>query len=148
VDKDASAVIVRRHATELRTRGVTRLDLFGSAARGDGDDSSDIDILVDIAPGRKFSLIDLAGLRAYLSDLLCRATGGAKVVPVPFEEAGRLRGLDTAGNHDRHTASRAWRALDLKTAAMRFGESCHQRQPKSRAFMATIDGTIRLAERR
>jgi len=78
VDKDASAVIVRRHATELRTRGVTRLDLFGSAARGDGDDSSDIDILVDIAPGRKFSLIDLAGLRAYLSDLLCRGTGGAR----------------------------------------------------------------------
>ena len=53
---------------------MTRLDLFGSTARGDADESSDVDIIVDIAAGRKFSLVDLAGLRAYLQDLLGRET--------------------------------------------------------------------------
>lgn len=74
MDRDAIATIVNAHAAEIRARGVSRLDLFGSAARGESSATSDIDIVVDIAPGRKFSLIDLGGLRAYLSDLFARET--------------------------------------------------------------------------
>ncbi len=74
MDRDRIASIVREHAAEIRARGVTRLDLFGSAARGDAGETSDIDIVVDVAPGRKFSLIDLAGLRSLLCELLNRET--------------------------------------------------------------------------
>lgn len=74
MDRHQIAAIVNEHAAEIRARGVTRLDLFGSAARGDAEESSDIDVVVDVAPGRKFSLIDLAGLRSLLSELLDRET--------------------------------------------------------------------------
>ncbi|MGH6719927.1 MAG: nucleotidyltransferase family protein, partial [Alphaproteobacteria bacterium] len=51
MERDRIAAIVREHAAEIRARGVTRLDLFGSVARGEGGEASDIDIVVDVAPG-------------------------------------------------------------------------------------------------
>lgn len=42
--------------------------VFGSVARGDEDARSDIDLLVDMEPGR--SLLDLGGLLMDLRDLL------------------------------------------------------------------------------
>ena len=49
-------------------RGASNVRLFGSVARGDCDDSSDYDFLVDLAPDR--SLMDLGGLLMDLQDLL------------------------------------------------------------------------------
>ena len=42
--------------------GVTRLDLFGSASRGELTDSSDIDVLYELAPGARlgWAIEDLA----------------------------------------------------------------------------------------
>jgi len=42
--------------------------LFGSLARGSEDEHSDVDLLVDLEPGR--SLLDLGGLQMALQDLL------------------------------------------------------------------------------
>jgi uncharacterized protein len=50
--------------------GARNLRVFGSVARGEADGSSDIDLLVDMEPGR--SLLDLAALFSDLSDLLGR----------------------------------------------------------------------------
>jgi hypothetical protein len=44
--------------------------VFGSAARGEAGDGSDVDFLVEMEPGR--SLLDLAALRNDLMDLLGR----------------------------------------------------------------------------
>jgi predicted nucleotidyltransferase len=45
--------------------------VFGSVARGDADEQSDIDVLVQMEPGR--SLLDLGGLQYDLEQLLgCR----------------------------------------------------------------------------
>ena len=63
---------IREHEPELRARGVVGLALVGSLARGDDRPDSDVDVLVDIEPGRKFSLIDLSGVRLFLVDLLGR----------------------------------------------------------------------------
>jgi uncharacterized protein len=48
--------------------GAYNLRLFGSVARGEANPSSDIDILVDMEPGR--SLFDLGGMAADLQELL------------------------------------------------------------------------------
>jgi uncharacterized protein len=49
-------------------RGASNVRIFGSVARGEADAKSDIDILVDLEPGR--SLLDLGGLLMDLEDLL------------------------------------------------------------------------------
>lgn len=53
-----------------RARGASRVRVFGSVARGDATESSDIDFLVDLAPDR--NLLDLGGLLMDLQDLLQR----------------------------------------------------------------------------
>lgn len=52
----------------LKASGVTRSSLFGSYARGDARDDSDIDILVEFPKGK--SLLDLIGLEQDLQDAL------------------------------------------------------------------------------
>lgn len=49
---------------------VEKLALFGSHARGEGHEDSDIDILVDFAPGA--DLLDLSGLKLYFEDIFGR----------------------------------------------------------------------------
>ncbi|OLE96934.1 MAG: nucleotidyltransferase [Cyanobacteria bacterium 13_1_20CM_4_61_6] len=49
-------------------RGASNVRIFGSIARGEADAESDIDLLVDLEPGR--SLFDLGGLLMDLQDLL------------------------------------------------------------------------------
>jgi uncharacterized protein len=49
-------------------RGASNVRVFGSVARGEADSESDIDLLVDLEPGR--SLFDLGGLLMELQDLL------------------------------------------------------------------------------
>ena len=49
-------------------RGARNVRLFGSLARGEADAQSDVDILVDMEPGR--SLLDLGGLWWELNELL------------------------------------------------------------------------------
>jgi uncharacterized protein len=49
-------------------RGASNVRIFGSVARGEADSKSDIDLLVDLEPGR--SLFDLGGLLMDLQDLL------------------------------------------------------------------------------
>lgn len=59
----------RGELTDLAARrGATNLRVFGSVARGDSSAGSDVDLLVDLEPGR--SLLDLGGLVMDLSDAL------------------------------------------------------------------------------
>lgn len=48
--------------------GARNVRVFGSVARGEADDRSDVDILVEMEKGR--SLLDLAGLWRELNELL------------------------------------------------------------------------------
>ena len=52
----------QRIADICRRYGVRRLQMFGSAARGEETPASDVDLLVEFAPGRAptgFALVDL-----------------------------------------------------------------------------------------
>ena len=48
--------------------GARNVRIFGSVVRGEADDRSDLDVLVDMEPGR--SLLDLAGVLVDLEELL------------------------------------------------------------------------------
>jgi predicted nucleotidyltransferase len=60
----------------LRRHGAKNPEVFGSAARGDDRADSDVDILVDFAPGT--SIIDIVGIQHELEDML-----GVRVDLVP-----------------------------------------------------------------
>ena len=63
---------LRERRTEIesvaRAHGATRIRVFGSVARGDATQSSDLDLLVDLDEGR--GLFDLGALLMDLRDLL------------------------------------------------------------------------------
>lgn len=49
---------------------IQRMEMFGSHARGENRQDSDVDLLVSLCPDAKVSLFDLGGLQADLVDLL------------------------------------------------------------------------------
>jgi len=59
----------RDEIVEIGARhGASNIRVFGSVARGDARAGSDVDLLVDVEPGR--SLLDLGGLLMDLQELL------------------------------------------------------------------------------
>ena len=59
----------RQEILALATRhGARHIRVFGSVARGEADEESDVDFLVDMEQGR--SLLDMGGLLMDLRDLL------------------------------------------------------------------------------
>jgi predicted nucleotidyltransferase len=56
----------------LRERGLTSLALFGSIVRGTARPDSDVDILIDVAPATRFSLVDLVSVQDFLEEQLGR----------------------------------------------------------------------------
>ncbi len=60
--------------------GASRLRVFGSLARQTPDNASDLDLLVDLEPGR--TLLDLVALERDLAALLgCRVDVGTRLRP-------------------------------------------------------------------
>lgn len=59
-----------RVAQVLRRYNATNPRLFGSVARGDAREDSDLDLLVDLVPGAGNELMRVAGLTEELSGLL------------------------------------------------------------------------------
>jgi uncharacterized protein len=57
----------------LREREIQSAALFGSVARGTARADSDIDVLVDVAPGSRFSLVDMAATKDFLEEQLGRS---------------------------------------------------------------------------
>lgn len=69
MDRERVIEKLRAHEAELRAEGVTHVFLFGSVARGEADEKSDVDIFYDYhAP--KFSLLDLVRVQDRLSEIL------------------------------------------------------------------------------
>ena len=61
---------LRSCADAVRHRGATSLYLFGSSARDEATADSDLDLFIDYDPTRKFSLVDLVGIKFLLQDTL------------------------------------------------------------------------------
>src|ERR1700682_570147 len=62
---------LRSRAADIRGLGATSLYLFGSAARGEARDDSDVDLFIDYDPDH-FSFVELIRLRERVSQILGR----------------------------------------------------------------------------
>jgi uncharacterized protein len=54
---------LRSHEAELRAAGIRHLSLFGSLARGDTDDASDVDLVAELDPAVRIGLFALTWRR-------------------------------------------------------------------------------------
>jgi predicted nucleotidyltransferase len=61
---------LRAMEPELRARGITRLQMFGSRARGDNREDSDLDLLIEVDPSRNLSLFEITGMHLDLTETL------------------------------------------------------------------------------
>jgi uncharacterized protein len=87
---DPILAILRAQAGELRRRGVMHVSIFGSVARGEERQDSDLDILVELKP--EVGILAFSELRRDLSEILGRPVdlvtpGGLK----PFARSGASR---------------------------------------------------------
>ncbi len=62
--------ILRSREAELRRRGIGRLFIFGSTAREENTDESDIDLLVEMNDEPLMSLTKFANLKLDIEDIL------------------------------------------------------------------------------
>ena len=68
--KDEVVSTLRALRGELNERGIKSAALFGSVLHGEAKADSDIDILIDIDPKAKFSLIDQVSAQHFLEEKL------------------------------------------------------------------------------
>jgi predicted nucleotidyltransferase len=71
-ERDRVLHVLRRHEKKLRARGLTRLALFGSTARGDLAPESDVDLLIEVDAASRFGLFAFLDLKNDLAGLLGR----------------------------------------------------------------------------
>jgi len=79
---------IRRNQAAIEAEGVTSVYLFGSHARGDADEHSDVDLFVDYDRGIKgyFSLFELVAVKHIVEDEI-----GLHVDVVPRNDLKRIR---------------------------------------------------------
>lgn len=71
--RDAVIAMLRAHEAELKQLGVEHLYLFGSTARGEAREDSDVDLFFDHERG-KLSLFDLMEVKERAARILGRET--------------------------------------------------------------------------
>src|SRR5207253_1139995 len=64
---------LRQHEADLKRLGVEHLYLFGSIARGEATEESDIDLFFDYEKG-KLGLFELMDVKAFTTNILGRTT--------------------------------------------------------------------------
>jgi predicted nucleotidyltransferase len=66
--RDEIIAKLKETAPALQAEGVTRLAIFGSRARDDAREDSDLDVLIEIDPEASFSLLNLVGVEHIIKD--------------------------------------------------------------------------------
>jgi hypothetical protein len=64
---------LRKHRAEFTRLGVAHMRLFGSVARDQADEQSDVDVIVEAPEGAPMSLFDLMGISDELERILGRS---------------------------------------------------------------------------
>ena len=84
---------LRAHETVLRQHGVVHAAVFGSVARGEEREGSDVDVLVELDPARPLDIYAYVGLK--------RLIGGVLPRPADVIDLAALKeGLSAGIRHD------------------------------------------------
>lgn len=67
---DTVKAMLLPHETELKNDGIASLSIFGSVARGDATEHSDVDLLSDFDRSKRLTAFDKAGLEVRISEIL------------------------------------------------------------------------------
>ncbi|HET8997422.1 MAG TPA: nucleotidyltransferase family protein [Acetobacteraceae bacterium] len=70
MNRDQVVSLLRQHEPEFHEVGIGALYLFGSVARDEARDASDVDVFVDLARPQGFTLFDLLGVQVRLQAIL------------------------------------------------------------------------------
>ena len=73
MERDEAIARLKEHEVELKRLGVRHLYLFGSTARGDAREDSDVDLFFDYEQG-KFGLYELMDVKDAAARILGRKT--------------------------------------------------------------------------
>ena len=82
---------LRAHEAELRAAGVMGLSLFGSRARGDATETSDVDLAAMIDPSAHMDLFRLEALQRRIGEVLGRPVD---LLPEPVEKRRLQQRID------------------------------------------------------
>ena len=81
MNRDTIIATLKSREADLRRLGVRHIALFGSAARDEATEASDIDILVDLQPDAPIGVFEYVGLTQFIADLF----------PLPVDVANHAR---------------------------------------------------------
>ena len=70
MQRDQVISLLRQHEPEFHDVGIGGLYLFGSVARDEAGDASDVDVFIDLARPEGFTLFDLVGVQTRLQTIL------------------------------------------------------------------------------
>ena len=83
MDKNDILSVLRRHEDDLHRRGVLHAALFGSVARDEARQDSDIDIMVELDPKAPIGVYEYVAITHFIGDLFPQ--------PVDVAERGALK---------------------------------------------------------
>jgi|SRR4051794_2947195 predicted nucleotidyltransferase len=93
--KDDVISSIREHEDELRAAGVIALSLFGSVARDEATDKSDIDIAVSLEDGIMHSGLGYFGVMGHVKERLEEITGrSVDIVSEPIQKPRLAREIE------------------------------------------------------
>ncbi len=61
---------LREHEPELKAAGIVHLHIFGSVARGEASQGSDVDLMAEFDKTKRLTLVKVGSLESRLSELL------------------------------------------------------------------------------
>lgn len=96
MDKDRIIASLREHQAELRAAGAEHLSIFGSVARGDTTENSDLDVLVKFSDPIILSGFGYFSALAILKQRIAEITGmdDVDVVAEPVSKEHIRRSID------------------------------------------------------
>lgn len=89
MERDRVIAALQRLRAALEARGIARIGVFRSVARGEQDAASDIDLIVTPAPGVRLDLIDLGGVQTMLEDAFAGRAVDLVIEPIKRDDLQR-----------------------------------------------------------
>ena len=70
MNRDRAVNLLKRHEKEFHDAGIGALYIFGSVARDQANDKSDVDVFFDLSRSQGFTLFDLLAIQERMQDIL------------------------------------------------------------------------------